>query len=100
MKTIAFIRWDIYNEMGMIGMQEIRRKVYVSVLAEMTPTGYAQPRVITWEDGTHYEIDQVKDVRKAASLKAGGAGIRYRVRIGRTETNLYLEENRWFVEGK
>ena len=23
-------------------MQDIRRKVYVSVLAEMTPTGYAQ----------------------------------------------------------
>ena len=33
-------------------MQDIRRKVYVSVLAEMTPTGYAQPKVITWEDGT------------------------------------------------
>lgn len=81
-------------------MQDIRRKVYVSVLAEMTPTGYAQPKVITWEDGTHYEIDQIKDVRKAASLKAGGTGIRYRVRIGRTETNLFLEENRWFVEGK
>ena len=42
-------------------MQDIRRKVYVSVLAEMTPTGYAQPKVITWEDGTHYEIDQIKD---------------------------------------
>ena len=28
----------------------------------------------------------------------GGAGLRYTVRIGRSTTCLYLEENRWFVE--
>ena len=31
----------------------------------------------------------------------GGRGVRYRVRIGRTETNLFDEQNgRWFVEAK
>jgi hypothetical protein len=30
--------------------------------------------------------------------KAGGAGVRYKVRIGASETFLFLEENRWFVE--
>ena len=47
---------------------------------------------------TDAEIDRVLDVRPAASLKAGGAGLRYTVRIGRTETYLFLEETRWFVE--
>ena len=37
--------------------------------------------------------------RRAASLKAGGAGVRYRCRIQHQERYLYLEEDqRWFVE--
>ena len=37
-------------------------------------------------------------MRRAASLKAGGAGTRYTVRIGRSETYLFNEDGRWFVE--
>ena len=50
------------------------------------------------EQSMNYEIDRVLHVCRAASLKAGGAGIRYTVRIQNRETYLFLEENRWFVE--
>ena len=73
-------------------------KVYVSVEARFDPEGHIIPTTITWEDGHRYAIDRIVDVRRAASLKAGGAGIRYTVRIGRQETFLFLEEHRWFVE--
>lgn len=73
-------------------------KVYVAVNARFEPDGTLLPLTVTWEDGREYEIDRILDIRRAASLKAGGTGIRYRVRIGRTETYLFLEENKWFVE--
>ena len=51
-------------------------------------------------DEGEYEIDKVLQVRKAAS-EVGGRGIRYTIRIGRSETYLFDEENgRWFVEAK
>lgn len=75
-------------------------KVYVGVHARFEPDGRMTPLSVVWEDGQEYAIDRVLDVRRAASLKAGGAGMRYTVRIGRAETFLFLEENRWFVERK
>ena len=41
-------------------------------------------------------------MRKQSEIDDGfGRGVRYRVRIGRTETNLFDEQNgRWFVEAK
>lgn len=76
------------------------RKVYVKVLAVFDENGTIRPHRITYDDGHTYIIDQVLDIRPAASLKVGGAGIRYRIRIGQAETYLFLEEQRWFVEGK
>jgi len=73
-------------------------KVYVGVNARFESDGRMTPLSVVWEDGREYEIDKVLDVRRAASLKAGGTGMRYTVRIGRTETFLFLEETRWFVE--
>lgn len=75
-------------------------KVYVEVTAVFDVEGRLRPKSIRWEDGTVYEIDRVLDVCRAASLKAGGAGIRYTVRIQNQRTFLFLEENRWFVERK
>lgn len=75
-------------------------KVYVAVNARFEPDGVLKPLSVTWENGEEYGIDRVLDVRRAASLKAGGAGIRYTVRIGAATTFLFLEETRWFVERK
>ena len=76
-------------------------KIYVKVAAEFTPEGQLRPLWITWEDGRKFEIDRVKSCQRAASLKAGGTGLRYTVMICGTETFLFDEENgKWFVEGK
>ena len=76
------------------------KKTYVEVTARFTPDGVIIPLKILWNDGTSFLIDKVLDIRPAASLKAGGAGIRYTCRINMRETFLFLEENRWFVEEK
>jgi hypothetical protein len=73
-------------------------KVYVDVLEDRLKDGTILPREITWEDGMTYAIDQILDKRKAASLKCGGAGLRYKVRIGETVTYMWLEEDKWFVK--
>ena len=74
-------------------------KQYISVTARFDPDGDILPLYINWEDGRRFTIDRVTDVRYAASLKAGGAGIRYTCRIHNREKYIFLEENRWFVEG-
>ena len=77
-----------------------RRKHYVEVLARIDEEGAVTPVSVTWDDGRTFEIDRVLDVRQAASLKVGGTGMRYLVRIGQTTTYLFYENPRWFVEEK
>lgn len=76
------------------------RKVFVEVTARFDTEGNITPLSILWEDVFLFEIDRVLDIRRAASLKAGGQGIRYTIRIGGHTTFLFYEEPRWFVEGK
>ena len=76
------------------------KKTYVEVTARFTTDGKIIPLKILWNDGSSFYIDKVLDIRPAASLKAGGAGIRYTCRINMVETFLFLEENKWFVEEK
>jgi len=77
-------------------------KVYVDVTENRLKDGMVIPLSFVWEDGCSYEIDKVIDVRQAASLKAGGAGLRYRIRVRSRETFMFLEEDhglcRWFME--
>ncbi|MDO4420223.1 MAG: hypothetical protein Q4B92_07680 [Ruminococcus sp.] len=75
-------------------------KQYISVTARFDPDGNLLPLKIHWNDGRSFDIDRVTDVRYAASLKAGGMGIRYTCRILGTQRYLFLEENRWFVDAK
>ena len=84
-------------------------KVYVPVDVEFRSDGTMLPRIITWEDGTRYEIDRVKDIRQAAAMRAGGQGDRYTIMIGGQQSYLYFERSanqtgnnigRWFVERK
>ena len=76
------------------------RKVYVEVTAKFDTEGNITPLSVTWDDGTVYEIDRILDKRRAASIKAGGIGMRYTCRISGRQSYLYYEEPRWFVEGK
>ena len=75
-------------------------KRYVEMVVKYTEEGKIEPLAVHWGPGQLCEIDRILDVRPAASLKAGGAGIRYTCRIHGHEKYLWLEENRWFVEVK
>ena len=75
-------------------------KVFVDVLIRQDKDGKTTPLAVTWEDGTVYEIDRVTRVCRAASLKAGGAGVRYTCRIQNKETYLFNDDDKWFVEAK
>ena len=73
-------------------------KVYVTVLVQFDPAGKKTPAALIWEDGSLLPIDRVLDERPAASLKAGGIGDRYTVRIRGKERYLWYEDPAWFVE--
>lgn len=76
-------------------------KVYVEVTADFSPDGAIRPLSLVWEDGRTFGIDRVLRIQRAASRKAGGAGIRYSCMIRGQEMQLYYEGNgRWFVERK
>jgi len=79
-------------------------KVYVEVNEDHKEDGTILPRSFVWEDGRRYTIDKIIDVRPAASLKAGGAGLRYTVAVLQKEVYMFLEEDRevfrWFMERK
>ncbi|MGN0453137.1 MAG: hypothetical protein ACI4GZ_04975 [Ruminococcus sp.] len=73
-------------------------KQYVSVTARFDADGNLLPITIHWQDGRNFNIDRILDIRYAASLKAGGAGIRYSCRIAGQDKYLFLEDNKWFVD--
>ena len=76
------------------------RRAYVKVIVEYSPEGKIKPLSVEWEDGRCFEVDRLLDVRRAASTKAGGQGMRYTVRICGRETYLFEDEGRWFVEAR
>jgi hypothetical protein len=78
--------------------EPLGHRAYIGVYLYTTPGGDIQPRRIRWEDGTEWDIDRIIDVRPGVARKAGGAGMRYLVRIGRHERVLYLVDGKWFVE--
>lgn len=75
-------------------------KQYVTVELMIDEEGLMHPRAVVWEDGRRFEIAAVTDVRRAASLKAGGTGMRYTCRIGYRDTYLFYEDPKWFVDAR
>jgi len=83
-------------------------KVYVDVNEDRLKDGKLVPLSFVWEDGCRYDIAKVLDVRRAASLKAGGSGMRYSVRVITPSVSkdvfMFLEEDngafKWFMERK
>lgn len=64
----------------------------------MDEYGKITPLQIIWSDGRTFEIDKVIDIRKKASTKGGGKGLRYTCKICGQERFLWLDEYFWFVE--
>lgn len=72
-------------------------KQYVEVTAKFDLDGNITPLVVKMQEGKFY-VDRVYDVRQAASLKSGGAGVRYKCDVCGVKSYLFLEENKWFIE--
>jgi len=73
-------------------------KIDLRVNAQFDLDGSIRPTSIIWEDGRVFEIDRILDIRRAASLKAGGLGIRYICRIRGKTVKLFNDEGHWFIE--
>jgi hypothetical protein len=76
------------------------RRAYVKVVVEFSPEGKIVPLSVEWEDGRRFDVDRLLDVRRAASTRVGGTGMRYTVRILGHETYLFEDRGRWFVEAR
>ena len=79
-------------------------KLYVTVNEDRLDDGTIIPRSFIWEDGERYEIEKVIGKPcKAASTKAGGAGLRFTVVVEGKTKFLWLEDDckggaRYFME--
>ncbi len=72
-------------------------KHFASVKAMFDEEGNITPLSMFYNE-TELEIDRITDIRPAASLKSGGAGIRYTCYIEGKRTYLFLENTKWFFE--
>ena len=82
----------------MAARRESAHKIYVKVRADFDFDGKLRPLLLRTEDGAPQRIDRVLDVRPAASLKAGGQGIRYTCMIQGQPLYLFYDEPHWFIE--
>ena len=74
------------------------RKTFVTAAVVFDPEGNITPLRVIWRDGRRFAVDRVLESRPAASLKAGGSGMRYTCRFGKAVAYLFYEDGRWFVE--
>ncbi len=73
-------------------------KQYIAVELLVDAEGGTHPTAIVWKDARRIPIDRVLDVRRAASLKAGGCGMRYTCRVRSRMVDLFCEDGRWFLD--
>lgn len=84
---------------------ESSTKEFVDVLAvHWSADGRIEPIRIQLEDGTVLIVSKVFDTRRAASLRAGGQGIRYDCRVANEQDghelrlHLFHDGDYWFIE--
>lgn len=73
-------------------------KIDLTVNVRHEVGGRAVPTSIVWNDGRVFDIDKVLDIRKAASLKEGGIGMRYTCQICGKKVLLFNDNDTWFIE--
>lgn len=73
------------------GVQRRIHKEYVDVVAHFTKGGSFEPIVVCWKDGRTFPIDEIVEMGVFGPLKHGKREMRYRIRFGDHETELYLE---------
>ena len=76
---------------------ENKNKTFTDVKAIFDKEGNIIPFSVFVEEEWR-DIDRIIDVRPAASLKSGGAGIRYTCDITGVRSYLFLDDTKWFIE--
>lgn len=84
--------------MDVLDRGETPGKVYLKVRADFMPDGRLIPLMFRTEDGPTCVIDRILDIRPAPSLKVGGQGMRYTVRVKDRMYYLFNDRGRWFAE--
>ena len=72
-------------------------KKYIPVLVRHDEKGRMTPIAIEW-NGHTIRVDKVLDRCMAPSLKHGGYGQRWTVRIRSTMCYIFCDNGRWFLE--
>ena len=81
-------------------------RIYVKVTSDFDPTGYMQPRAITWPDGRLFDIEEIRAFRPAGDEDLHRLDC-YTVIIRGQERRLFFERSgsgfscrlgRWFVD--
>ena len=75
------------------------KKTFVKVFLEIDENGKKTPKTIVFDD-KEFNIDRVMDCKNCVSMKVGGVGERYTIRIKDNITYLFYENGKWFVEEK
>lgn len=71
--------------------------IAVTVRVNVDTSGVVTPQRITMPDGQSYAIDKVLDARPVQSRKAGGEGMRYRVKV-KGQTVTLVQDGVWTLE--
>lgn len=84
-------------------MEKQRVKKYVDVNLDVAQDGSITVKSVKWEDRDEgikvFNVDACGTPRRMASMKCGGTGMCYPIRIGGKSTLIWDEEGKWFVEG-
>ena len=72
-------------------------KVYVGVESYTDEIGRIRPKIVCWEDGRRFEIQQVLEERRAPGSCFGAPGMRFSCLINGVRRDLFFEGQRWFV---
>lgn len=67
-------------------------KIEITILVQHEKDGRALPKTIIWDDGRKFDIDRILDIRRAASTKYGGVGIRYICRVCGREIRILMKK--------
>ncbi len=80
---------------------KIPKKVYVSVMLNISENGNKIPVSVYFENGITYLVEKIVKIEKYFATREGTLSCRYSVIIRGHHTYLYEEGNgRWYVERK
>ncbi|HSK69701.1 MAG TPA: hypothetical protein VLA21_10610 [Candidatus Limnocylindria bacterium] len=76
----------------MAGRAWVRVSARIEASGQVTPLSFAL-------DGVTVPVDRVVERRLAQATKGGGQGMRYTIRVGQAQAQLFQDDmQRWFLE--